>query len=286
MMERRDVWIRITTFVGVTYVWSWIFMAMAISAGKITVAAALGGMWSPFVGLLVTRALFPDGRRRGSLYGLGWKWGKTRWQLLSYFLPILYVGAAHGAAWIFGMAGFTDASAGEIALQTLKAIALGTVFGSIFAFGEEIGWQGYLVPKLYRITGFTKTSFCRGIIWSVWHYPLIIGGVYGTTETPLWFRLICFTVTMTAVSFAFSWLRIKSGSLWTGVFLHAMHNLYIQEIFPSLTVNLRSTLYLTDEFGAFSAAAAVLIALFFWVKRSSLLTTREVTIDIVVGSGS
>jgi len=43
-------------------------------------------------------------------------------------------------------------------------------------------------------------------------------------ETPLWYRLTCFTVTLTSVSFAFSWLRIRSGSLWTGVLLHAMHN--------------------------------------------------------------
>jgi membrane protease YdiL (CAAX protease family) len=271
MVENRKLWVRVATFVGVTYVWSWIFMYLAISAGKITAVAAFGGMWSPFVGLLVTRIVFPDGRRRGSLGGLGWKWGRTRWQLWSYFLPVLYVGAAHGAAWAFGLAGFTDASADKIVVQVLSALALGTVLGSIFAFGEEIGWQGYLVPRLYGRLGFTKTAFIRGIIWSVWHYPLIIGGVYGTTETPLWYRLVCFTVTLTAVSFAFSWLRIKSGSLWTGVFLHAMHNLHIQEVFPSLTVNLRSTVYLTDEFGAFSAAAAVIVAVVFWSKRRELL---------------
>jgi len=269
-MERRDVWVRVATFVGVTYVWSWIFMYLAISAGKITAASAFGGMWSPFVGLLVTRIVFPDGRRRGSLGGLGWKWGKTRWQLWSYFLPVLYVGAAHGATWAFGLADFTDASVGKIAVQVLNAVALGTIFNSIFAFGEEIGWQGYLVPQLYGIVGFTKTAFIRGIIWSVWHYPLIIGGVYGTTETPLWYRLVCFTVTLTAVSLAFSWLRIKSGSLWTGVFLHAMHNLYIQGVFPSLTVNLQSTIYFTDEFGAFAAAATVIVAVVFWVKRREL----------------
>lgn len=274
-MERRVVWVRVATFVSVTFIWSWIFMYMAVSAGTITVAAALGGMWSPFVGLLVTRIVFPDGRRRGSLAGLGWKWGKTRWQLWSYFLPVLYVGAAHVATWAFDLAHFTDAPAGKIAFQLLKAVALGTIFGSIFAFGEEIGWQGYLVPQLYRIVNFTKTAFIRGIIWSVWHYPLIIGGVYGTTETPLWYRLACFTVTLTAISFAFSWLRIKSGSLWTGVFLHAMHNLHIQEVFPSITVNLRSTMYFTDEFGAFSAAAAVIVAVVFWVKRRELLGPND-----------
>jgi len=273
MTEHQSIWVRVTIFVAVTYVWSWIFMYMAISAGRITPIAALGGMWSPFVGLFVTRILYPEGRRRGSLAGLGWKWGETRWQLWSYFLPVLYVGAAHCAAWAFGFAGFTDAPAGTMAQRILGAIALGTVFGSIAAFGEEIGWQGYLVPHLYRRLGFTRAAFTRGIIWSVWHYPLIIGGVYGTTETPLWYRLVCFTVTLTAVSFAFSWLRIKSGSLWTGVLLHAMHNLYIQEVFPSLTAELPRTVYVTDEFGAFSSAAAVIVAIVFWLKRGDLRET-------------
>lgn len=97
-----------------------------------------------------------------------------------------------------------------------------------------------------------------------------IGGVYVTTETPLWYRLVCFTITLTAVSFAFSWLRIKSGSLWTGVWLHAAHNLHIQEVFPFLTVKFPSTVYLTDEFGAFSAVAAVIVAVVFWIKRGGL----------------
>lgn len=140
--ESRAVWVRIATFVGITYVWSWIFMSMAISAGKITTVAALGGMWSPFVGLLVTQMVFPDGRRRGSLGGLGWHWGSTRWQMWSYLLPVLYVGAAHGATWAFGLSGFTNAPAGEIALKVISAIALGTIINSIAALGEEIGWFG------------------------------------------------------------------------------------------------------------------------------------------------
>jgi membrane protease YdiL (CAAX protease family) len=268
--ESRAVWARIATFVGITYVWSWIFMSMAISAGKITTIAALGGMWSPFVGLLVTRIIFPDGRRRGSLGGLGWRWGRTRWQMWSYLLPVLYVGAAYGATWAFGLAGFTNDPAREIAVGVVRAIALGTIFNSIVALGEEIGWQGYLVPQLFGTVGFTKTAFLRGLIWSVWHYPLIIGGVYGATETPLWYRLVCFTVTLTSVSFAFSWLRIKSGSLWTGVLLHAMHNLYSQEAFPLLTADRPATAYFTGEFGAFSAIAALIVAVVFWSRRGSL----------------
>ncbi|MFH1689962.1 MAG: hypothetical protein ABIE42_06955 [Candidatus Eisenbacteria bacterium] len=114
MPSRRDTWGRIATFVGVTYAWSFIFMGMAIKSQEITLVSAFGGMWSPFVGILVPRLIFPDGRRRGSLGGLGWGWGKTRWQVTSWFLPALYVGLAHGAVWAFGFAGFTDAGPGSV----------------------------------------------------------------------------------------------------------------------------------------------------------------------------
>jgi membrane protease YdiL (CAAX protease family) len=269
-MTRRDAWIRIGTFVAVTYAWSFIFMGLAIREGDITLMTALGGMWSPFVGLLVMRLIFPDGRRRGSLAGLGWKWGKTRYQLGGFFLPALYVGVAHGLTWAFGFAGFTEASAGTVSVFILKRMLMGATVGAALAFGEEVGWQGFLVPRLYSMMSFTKTSLVRGVIWSVWHYPLIIGGVYGTTMTPLWYRLICFTVTLTAVSFAFAWLRIKSGSLWTGVWLHAAHNIFIQSIYPGITADYDRTAWFVDEFGAFSAAAAVIVAVVFWMKRKEL----------------
>lgn len=270
MLSRHERWLRIATFVAVTYAWSGIFMTMAIRAGEITLVSALGGMWSPFVGILVTRLVFPDGRRRGSLGGLGWRWGQTRWQVASWLLPALYVGIAHGAAWAFGFAGFTNAPPGEVGVWVLKRLAMGLTIGAALAFGEEVGWQGYLVPELYRLTDFTRTALGRGIIWSVWHFPLIVGGVYGTTATPLWYRLVCFTVTMTSVSFAFSWLRLRSGSLWTGVWLHASHNIFFQSIYPHLTVGGDWTPWILDEFGAFSAASAVLVALIFWSLRNRL----------------
>ncbi len=60
------------------------------------------------------------------------------------------------------------------------------------------------------------------------------------------------------------------GSLWPGVWLHASHNVFFQEIYPNLTTERDSTSWYVDEFGAFSAVAAVLVALFFWSRRGAL----------------
>jgi membrane protease YdiL (CAAX protease family) len=191
-------------------------------------------------------------------------------QIGSWFLPALYVGIAHAALWLTGLEGFTDAPAGQSAVFVLNRMVMGVTIGAALAFGEEVGWQGFLVPQLYKLGGFTKAAFLRGIVWSVWHWPLIIGGVYGPSSTPVLYKILCFTVTMTAVSFAFTWFRMRSGSLWTGVWMHAAHNIFFQSIYPGLTQDGPHSAWLVDEFGAFSVVVAVLVAVFFWRKRREL----------------
>jgi len=267
MESKREAWKRIITFIFITYGISSIFIYLAISAGSLRAGGglvALGGMWSPGIAAILTQLFY-----RKSLREFGWKWRKTKYQLWSYAVPALYAFAVHAFVWMTGLAGFVKDSPSEVIITSLKAIAVGTVFGSIFALGEEIGWQGFFIPLLARVTSFTKTALIRGIVWSVWHYPLIIFGVYGSEELPVWYKLICFTVMLTGVSFVFAWFRLKSGSLWTGMFLHASHNLFVQGL-PGLTTDKGITAYLIDEFGAVSAVVAIIVAFIFWKKRGQL----------------
>jgi len=136
--------------------------------------------------------------------------------------------------------------------------------------GEEIGWRGLLVPELAKRYSFTTTSFISGFIWAIWHYPVLIFGDYNNAGAPLWFGLICFTVLVTGISFAITWLRLKSGSLWTAVLLHASHNIFIQAVFSPMTGKTALTPYVIDEFGIGLALVAVPVAYFFWRKRAEL----------------
>jgi len=108
------------------------------------------------------------------------------------------------------------------------------------ALGEEIGWRGLLVPELSKTTSFRLTSLTSGIVWSLWDYRVLIFVDYNAA-TPTWYGLTCFTVMVVSGSFIFAWMRLKSGSLWTGAILHASHNLYIQAIFSPLTRNAGKT---------------------------------------------
>jgi len=75
-----------------------------------------------------------------------------------------------------------------------------------------------------------------------------------------------------AIAIIFAWLRLKSGSLWTGAILHASHNLYVQAIFTPLTENRGKTAWYIDEFGAVLPIVAVGFAIYFWRRRGELKT--------------
>jgi uncharacterized protein len=151
----------------------------------------------------------------------------------------------------------------------MLAGSFGLITNLASALGEEIGWRGFLVPELFKTMGFTGTALFSGIVWACWHYPLIIWGGYNG-GTPTWYSLMCFTVSIVAISFVFAWIRLKSGTLWAAAILHASHNCYIQDILSPLTRNTGKTAWFIDEFGAVLPIVAVGFAVYFWRRRKEL----------------
>jgi membrane protease YdiL (CAAX protease family) len=266
---------RVILFLILTYAFSSVFYYIIASSGKMKMLPVLGLMWCPGVAALIIKLA-----TQRNLRGIGWGWGKTRWQVLAYVLPGLLALGVYGFVWLTGIggvsgaqltAGLSKAIGQELPLAaTLGVIAtLGLLQGAFFALGEEIGWRGFLVPELASMTSFTKTVLISGAAWSVYHYPLILSSDY-TSGAPRWYALLVFTWVVTAASFGFAWLRLKSGSVWTAVLLHASHNLFLQEIFDPLTVDTGITHYVTTEFGVGMALAYTAVAWYFWRRRGEL----------------
>ena len=61
--------------------------------------------------------------------------------------------------------------------------AVGMVDGLIFASGEEIGWRGYMLTRLID-AGVPRPVLTSGLIWGLWHVPLVLGGVYAAGPSP------------------------------------------------------------------------------------------------------
>jgi uncharacterized protein len=282
MSEPNNSRRQIAVFLLLVFAFSAVFYSLILIAHKLAAGIGLyvtGLMWSPALAALATLKL--NGRK---LSDLGWKWPKTRFAVASWFIPLLYLTIAYLIIWTFGLGGFPNQEFMGHLVQDMGLKASPTVSTVVYLFlmgsfgmvrsignalGEEIGWRGFLVPELFKITGFSRTALFSGLVWALWHYPVLIGADYNA-GTPTWYSLTCFTVLVLATSFVFAWMRLKSGSLWTGALLHASHNLYVQGIFSPLTKKSGNAPWFIDEFGAVLPVIAILFAIFFWSKRGEL----------------
>ena len=262
---------KVIVYLALTFTLSIPFYYYIISAGAVEAGGGIyvmGLMWCPGVAALLTRLVF-----QRNLRGMGWGWGKTRYQVWSYLLPVVAFLAVYGIAWSTGLGGFSsEGLTGETGSGLPLAIAMQATAGflllAIFALGEELGWRGLLVPELSKITGFPQLSLISGFIWVAYHAPLLFFADYHSAA-PKWYAFLFFTVEVVALSFLYAWLRLKSGSVWPGVILHASHNLF-EGVFNQLTVDRGFTEYFTTEFGAGIAIAYLLIAYWCWKQRGSL----------------
>ncbi len=251
----------LATFLGLTFALSSIFYVILIRAHTLS----LGGgmyvfllMWSPGTAALITRLIFQRNVR-----GEGWKLGPARYELAGYALPIAYATCAYGLVWLLHFGG-VDLSRAKYSALTF--LVLGLLQSLLSATGEELGWRGFLVPKLAERYSFTTTALVSGVIWASWHTPLIIGADYNG-GTPTWYSILCFMVMVIGISFPLAWLRLRSGSVWPCALLHASHNLFIQGFFDRVTVDTGITKYLLSEFGAVLALTAAITGVLFWMRR-------------------
>ena len=278
----------IITFLVITFALSSIFYFLIIHTGKLGSGFGLyvtGLMWCPGLSALITSLIL--GRK---ISELGWQWGKAKYQLRSYLIPLLYAFIAYIIIWSIGWGGFynkefvtqVSTSFGWTQLPSGLVILFYFIINGIFgmaingatAMGEEIGWRGFLAPELSKTFNYTKTSLISGGIWAVWHFPILIFADYNS-GTPYWYGLTCFSVMIISMSFVFTWFRLKSNSLWTGVILHASHNLFIQSLFTPLTKDTGNTKYFIDEFGIVLPIVCLCFAIYFWRKRFQLTSTKS-----------
>lgn len=109
-------------------------------------------------------------------------------------------------------------------------------FLTFVIFGEEFGWRAYLLPKLMPL-GSRKAILLVGAIWGMWHWPMIFMGFsYGSgyLGAPVTGMLL-FALIIISPSVIFSWLAMRTGSVWPVCIAHAEHNAFFSLMILFLT---------------------------------------------------
>ena len=214
-------------------------------------------MFCPLAAVLVAQKVY-----RNQPTGIGWKvQGKRRYWLAAWFGPAVFTvlaavlyfavfpsrldlsgswlvtayGGEMDAATLRSQLGVSNAS--YILGTGLSAITLAPPINMLFAVGEEAGWRGYMMPRLKERLGLLNGRLLGGVIWGVWHWPIMLltGYEYGTNYlgAPV-LGLIVWCVVCFALNTLLDWLYEKTGCIWVPAIAHGAFNA-IASLFMVLT---------------------------------------------------
>jgi membrane protease YdiL (CAAX protease family) len=231
-------------------------------------------MFVPTVASVVARLMLKEGFSDVS-FRLGGRRGLGAVGIASVF-PVAIGIVAYGIAWVSGLAGFD----GLPSASFIVPFAVGMVVGLVLAAGEEIGWRGYMLTRLID-AGVPRPVFASGLIWALWHVPLVLGGAYAAGPSPaLSAGLI--VVSITSFGYVIARLRLGTGSVWPAVVLHAAWNRIIQQVFDPATTGAGATLWV-GESGVITALTLVLAAVVFsrgkWPVIRALPKAKESSVQ-------
>lgn len=231
---------RALTYLAITFAASWGVVTAAWLNGARTIGdAPLANQlfsWGPPIAALICAALFHKGERIAVL-GL---WSRpNRWWLVAFVIPFMILGFSYATGEVFPLVGIgqpsdvqanaailldrpvSDLPAGPAGAALIFVVAA-AIFSLMFTLTEELGWRGYLYRQ-WRHLGFWRFSLLQGVIWGVWHWPLVIyfGMVFADDRlSGLAFYPLA-TMTMAPIA---TLLRDRGGSIWAPGIWHGTHN--------------------------------------------------------------
>jgi len=121
----------------------------------------------------------------------------------------------------------------------LNTVIMGPFLGLIISFGEEYGWRGFLQSELVKL-GRRRGVLLLGIIWGIWHWPVIWMG-YNYPGQPLLGSLLM-VIYCILLAYFLAYAVFKSKGIWTAAYLHALSNQSLSFFFLAVVVP-TSTLY-------------------------------------------
>lgn len=179
-------------------------------------------------------------RRVSIRKGSGLYLGRIRWVALAWVAPVGLTAAMIGVGLILPDTtfttdystflielGFTEAEAVDtiaelettgvpvVILLTGLGLVLGGTLFALAAFGEELGWRGLLLSELAPL-GFWKLSLWTGVIWGIWHTPLILLGLQFPDEPVI--GVFTMTIATLAWSPIYTYLTVRARSVLAATF--------------------------------------------------------------------
>jgi uncharacterized protein len=103
-----------------------------------------------------------------------------------------------------------------------NSFLIGITFGFAAGFFEEIGWMGYAFPRLCSKYSELASGVILGLLWGVWHLPVIDYLGTATPHSSYWIPyFLAFTAAMTAMRVLIAWVYANTKSVVLAQLMHA-----------------------------------------------------------------
>lgn len=195
---------------------------------------SLSIMWYPAIANILTRIITKEGFEDSYLH-INMK-GNKKYYLTAVAAPIVFsviAGVAEalrvGGDYSFSR-GVKFVGGGKMLAASLLMCAVVSVAELDRGFGEEFGWRAYLTPKMEKLMPSPAAITVSGIIWGLWHAPLIAKGYnFGTDVHPA-VGITAMCVSCVVLSFILTWLTNKTGSVYPAAIFHIVYDAFMSFI--------------------------------------------------------
>ncbi|MDQ6808293.1 MAG: CPBP family intramembrane metalloprotease, partial [Verrucomicrobiota bacterium] len=244
---------RIVVFVSLAYVLAWplafIFFGRGShvnSVGFVMMGTAF--MFTPALAGIITQRFVAKQPLR-VLFGGSPRW---RWIVIGWLLPMLFTAVTlaisasfPGVQFVTGIQGIYAQLADKLSPEqlvhlhrqldhsfltrpgilpaaiTLQILVAGATVNAVAALGEELGWRGFLYQELRRMN-FWFASLFTGVIWGLWHLPIIING-YNYPGHPVG-GVLMMTLLTILIAPLIAYLRLRANSVFAPAVFHGTFN--------------------------------------------------------------
>lgn len=155
------------------------------------------------------------------------------------------------------------------------AILVNPLMGILQCLGEELAWRSYLLPRLSKRYSIRIAVLVNGVIWGIWHSPIIAMGYnYGTEHRIIGiFAMILFCVVLGVTS---SYLFYKTESVWCSVLFHASINGMDKWAPSSIFMSKEANMFIgPDILGIIGGVGFIVTAVIAFVKLKDMKIHSE-----------
>ena len=237
---------RLIIFIVLTIVLAWIVFLLIPICGLtygsgVSVVILAAAMFAPALCNILTRLITKEGF--SNMYLRPRFKGHMKTYLLLYFGPAILLFLSGAIYFLIFPASFDPeltalkemaASSGKrglsasdlMLLQALTFVIAGPIVNIIPTMGEELGWRGYLLPKLRMFLSDRAALVITGAIWGFWHLPVIVmGHNYGTGYWGYpWLGILAMTVFCVVLGTIEGYVSIKLQSAIPAAMIHSTVN--------------------------------------------------------------